>query len=95
MKIRSYITLTVENPVAGSLSLLWIIFSWEMPFFESGDTKVFEAARNRLFASNEKQIDNHTLMFHMLHSYMYCKLCIPTIVDVSVKSLLGTAVVFC
>ena len=31
-----------------------------MPFFESGDTEVFKAARYNLFASNVKQIDNHT-----------------------------------
>ena len=35
-------------------------FSWEMLFFESGDTRVFKGDRNKLFASNEKQIDNHT-----------------------------------
>ena len=35
-------------------------FSWEMLFFESGDTRVFKDDRNKLFASNEKQIDNHT-----------------------------------
>ena len=31
-----------------------------MLFFESGDIEVFKADRNKLFASNEKQIDNHT-----------------------------------
>ena len=45
-------------------------FSWEMLFFESGDKGVFKDDRNKLFASNEKQIDNHTLMLDMLHSYM-------------------------
>ena len=45
-------------------------FSWEMLFFERGDTEVFNAARNKLFAGSEKQIDNHTLIFDMLHSYM-------------------------
>ena len=29
-------------------------YSWEMLFFESNDTEVFKAARNKLFASNEK-----------------------------------------
>ena len=29
--------------------------------FEGGDTDVFKAASNKLFASNEKQIENHTL----------------------------------
>ena len=41
-----------------------------MLFFERGDTEVFKAARNKLFASNEKQIDNHTLVPDMLHTYM-------------------------
>ena len=45
-------------------------FSWEMLLFESGDTGVFKAVRNKLFASNKRQIDNHTLMLDMLHSYM-------------------------
>ena len=39
-------------------------------FFESRDTEVFKADRSKLFASNEKQIDNHTLMLDMFHSYM-------------------------
>ena len=42
--------------------------SWEMLFFESKDTEVFKADRNKLFASNEKQTDNPTLMLDMLHS---------------------------
>ena len=45
-------------------------FSWKMLFFNSGDTEVFKADRNKLFASDEKQINNHTLMRDMLHSYM-------------------------
>ena len=44
--------------------------SEEIVFFECKDTEVFKADRNKLFASNEKQIDNHTLMFDMLHSNM-------------------------
>ena len=44
--------------------------SWEMLFFESKDTEVFEASRNKLFARNEKQTDNHTLMLDLLHSDM-------------------------
>ena len=54
--------------------------SWEMLFFLlSADTEVFKADRNKLFASNEKQTDNHTLMLDMLHSNMsvvyayYCR----------------------
>ena len=30
----------------------------------------YKADRRNLFASNEKQIDNHTLMLEMFHSYM-------------------------
>ena len=41
-----------------------------MLFFESKDTEVFKAGRNKLFARNEKQTDNHTLMLDMLHSNM-------------------------
>ena len=44
--------------------------AWEMLFFKSKDTEVFKADRNKLFASNEKQTDNHTLMLDMLHSNM-------------------------
>ena len=50
-----------------------------MLFFESGDTRVFKDDRNKLFASNEKQIDNHTLMLDILYKYMsvvctcYCR----------------------
>ena len=44
--------------------------SWEMLFFKSENREVFKADRNKLFASNEKQIDHHTLMLDMLHSNM-------------------------
>ena len=39
-------------------------------FLFSEDTEVFKADRNKLFASNEKQLqtDNPTLMLDMLHS---------------------------
>ena len=37
-------------------------------FFESKDTGVFKDVRNKLFANNEKQIDNHVLMLYMLPS---------------------------
>ena len=49
---------------------LMLKFSWEMLFFESGDTDVFKADGSKLFASNKRQIDNHTLILDMLHSYM-------------------------
>ena len=38
-----------------------------MLFIESEDAEVFKADRNKLFARNEKQTDNHTLMLDMLH----------------------------
>ena len=49
---------------------------WEMLFFKSEDTEVFKADINKLFASNEKQTDNHTLVLDMLHSNMSV-VCIP------------------
>ena len=50
-------------------------FSWEMFFFESGDTEVFKADRNKLFASNK-------CLTCFTHT---CQLCVPTIVEVSLK----------
>ena len=45
--------------------------SWEMLFsFLVEDREVFKADRNKLFASNEKQTDNHTSMLDMLLSNM-------------------------
>ena len=49
---------------------LMLKFSWEMLLFESGDTGVVKADRNKLFASDKRQINNHTLMLDILHSYM-------------------------
>ena len=49
---------------------LMLKFSWEMLSFESGDTGVFKADRNKPFASNKRLVDNHTLILDMLHSYM-------------------------
>ena len=49
----------MEKSVDGSLSLMFKCL-WEMLFFKSKDTEVFKADRDKLFASNEKQIDNHT-----------------------------------
>ena len=55
-------------------------FSWEMLFFETRDTGVFKDDRNKLFASNKKQVDNHTLMLDMLYldmlvvrTYNHCR----------------------
>ena len=42
-----------------------------MLFYDSRDTEILKATRNKLFASNEKQIDNQTLTLDMLHSCMY------------------------
>ena len=39
-------------------------------FFLIEDREVFKADRNKLFASNEKQTDNHTSMLDMLLSIM-------------------------
>ena len=39
-------------------------------FFLNEDREVFKADRNKLFASNEKQTDNHTSMLDMLLSNM-------------------------
>ena len=61
--------LTVEKPVAGGLSSVFKC-SWKMLFFKNGDTEIFKADRNKLLASNKRLIDNHTLVLHMLHSYM-------------------------
>ena len=61
MRIWCYKTLTMEKPVAGSLSLSCLNF-----LVKCFPLKVF----SKLFASNEKQIDNHTLMLDKLHPYM-------------------------
>ena len=49
-------------------------------FFEIGNREVFKAAGNKLFAIDEKQIDNHISMLDMLHT---CQLSMPTIIEVS------------
>ena len=64
-----------------------------MLFFESRDSEVFKADRYKLFASNEKQIDNHTLMVDMLTETW--QFCVPSIVEVSLKTFFGVAVVLC
>ena len=84
---------TVEKPVAGSLSLMFKC-SWEMPFFESKDAEVFKADINKLFASNEKQTDHHTLMLDMLHSNMSV-VCTYHCRCLSWKIFFGGAVVLC
>ena len=44
------------------------MFMGNVFFLFREDTEVFKADRNKLFASNEKQTDNPTLMLDMLHS---------------------------
>ena len=53
-------------------------------FFEIGNREVFKAAGNKLFAIDEKQIDNHISMLDMLHT---CQLSMPTIIEVSYRLL--------
>ena len=54
MRIWSYQTLPMEIPVAGIFNMPSTFqFSWEMLFFERGNTEIFKAARNKLFASKE------------------------------------------
>ena len=66
-----------------------------MLFFKSSDTEVFKADRSKLFASNEKQTDNHTLMLDMLHSNMSV-VCTYHCRGVFLKKIsFGVAVVLC
>ena len=65
-----------------------------MLLIERGDTEPFKAARNKLFASNGKQIDNHTLILDMLHSYMSV-VCTYHYRGVFKKTFFGVAVVLC
>ena len=81
------------KPVADSLSLMFKC-SWEMLFFESKDAEVFKADRNKLFASNEKQTDHHTLMLDMLHSNISV-VCTYHCRCLSWKIFFGGAVVLC
>ena len=68
-------------------------FSWEMLFFESGDTEVFKADRNKLFASNEK--DSKIILKCVICFTLTCRLCVPSIVEVSLEVFFGVAVVLC
>ena len=65
-----------------------------MLFFESKDAEVFKADRSKLFASNERQIDSHTLMLDMLHLNMSVVWTLA-IVEVSLKRFLSVAFVLC
>ena len=67
MRMWWYKHLQLKNQLLVANMSLMFKFSWEILFFESGDTEVFKAARIKLFASNKKQIDNPSLMLDMLH----------------------------
>ena len=54
-----------------------------MLFFESEDTEVFKANRNKLVASNEKQTDKF-IPYCLTCFTLTCQLCVSTIVKVSV-----------
>ena len=69
-------------------------FSWEVLFLERRDTEILNATGNKLFVSNKKHIEIHTIMLDMLYSYM-SELCTPTIVELYLKVFLGMAVVLC
>ena len=58
------------KPVAGSLCLKCLNIHGIFFSSKARTQKFFKADRNKLFASNEKQIDNHTLMLEMFHSNM-------------------------
>ena len=45
-----------------------------MFFFESRDKEIFKPDRNKLFSSNEKQIDNHT--FNAWHASLIHVSCV-------------------
>ena len=57
--------------------------SWKMLFFESEDTEVFRADRNKLVASNEKQTDKF-IPYCLTCVTQTCLLSVSTIVKVSV-----------
>ena len=74
MRMWCYETLTMQKPK----------FSWEMLFFESGDTEVFKADRSSL------QVIKSKCAVSLLHIS-----CVPTIVEVSLKIFFVAAVVLC
>ena len=64
-----------------------------MLFVESGDTEAFKADRNKLFVSDEKQIDNYTISFDTLHLYMSV-VCTYNCRGIF-KNIFGVAIVLC
>ena len=57
--------------------------SWELLFFDSKDTEVLKADRNKLVASNEKQTDKF-IPYCLTCITQTCQLSVSTIVKVSV-----------
>ena len=57
--------------------------SWELLFFDSKDTEVLKAERNKLVASNEKQTDKF-IPYCLTCITQTCQLSVSTIVKVSV-----------
>ena len=68
--IRIWCYETMEKPVAGSSCLFFNLFMGNAFLWKQGYRCFQSWYRNKLFASNEKQIDSHTLMLVMLHSNM-------------------------
>ena len=58
-----------------------------MFFIESGDTEVFKTVWNKLFASNNELIYNHTLILDMTCFIHTCQLSMATDVEVFLKIL--------
>ena len=52
----------MEKPVAGIAYVFNVLILMGNAFSESEDTGVFKDNKKKLFASNERHIDNHTLM---------------------------------
>ena len=66
--------------------------SLKMLFFESRDTEVFKADRNKLFVSKASW-QSYLNAWHALATHTY-QLSVPTIVEVSLEVLFSVAVVF-
>ena len=63
-----------------------------MLFVENGDTEAFKADRNKLFVSDEKQIDNYTIRLDMLH--LMSVVCTYNCRGIF-KNIFGVAIVLC
>ena len=94
MRIWYYEILNSNGKTCGlQLTSLMFKFSWEMLFVENGDTEAFKADRNKLFVSDEKQIDNYTISLDMLHLYMSV-VCTYNCRGIF-KNIFGVAIVLC